>query len=110
MEGESRFGAFVVVQRFASQAVAAAAGCEVVERSAQAVATEEPFERLAGATSVLPLACDGESGQLRLDQSGGLERLFVAASRRGLAPVSSEVPGQPELVSVEPAFVAEPPQ
>ena len=53
---------------------------------------------------------DGERSQLGFDQRRGLERLFVAGSRRGLTLAASEVPGEAELAFVEPTLVAEPPE
>ena len=91
MEGERRLGAFVVVQRFGSQPIAAAAGREVVERLAQPVAAEEPFERLDRPAPVLAVARDGERSQLGLDERCSVDRLLVAGTRRRLAPAASEM-------------------
>src|SRR5579871_1447276 len=110
MEGECRFGAFVVVQRFAPQTVAAAAGREVVERLAQSIAAEEPLEGLDRTAAVLGSARQREGGQLGLDESGGLEGLFVARPRRRFVPMPSEVAWKRDFVFVESALVAEPSQ
>ena len=110
VEGERRFGALVVVQIVAAESVAAAAGCEVVERPVQAVAAEEPLECPDRAGAVLSAARDREGAQLGLDERGRVERLLVAGARRGLAPAAAPVPRQPERLLVKPAFVAEPTQ
>ena len=93
-----------------SEPVAAAAGREVVERSLQAVAAQEPFEGASRADSVLGFVRAGERGQLRLDERGGVERLLVALPRCRLASAASAVPGKPASRAVEPALVAEPAQ
>src|SRR5205085_1603298 len=100
MEGDRRFGAFVVVQRLGTEPVAAAAGCEVVERSLQAVAAEEPLERLDRPASVFGSARQGEGGELGFDERCGVERLLVAFARRRFAPVTSKVSWKAELSSV----------
>ena len=103
VEGERRFRAFVVVQRVASESVAAAAGRKVVERLLQAVATEKPLERANRPCSVLGLARDAERAQLRLDESCGVDGLFVAGTRRRFASTAAAMAGETERVSVEPA-------
>ena len=106
VEGKRRLGTLVVVQRFASEPIAAAARREVVERLLQAVASQEPFERSRRPESVLGRVGDGESAQLRLDECRGVDGLLVAGARRTLASAASAVTRKPERVSVEPAFIA----
>src|SRR4051794_30390676 len=108
MERQCRFGTFVVVQRFVSQPVAAAAGREVVERLAEPVTAEEPFERLDRAAPVLAVARDGERGQLGLDERSGVDRLLVAGARRKFAPAPAVMPRKLESISVEAALIAKP--
>ena len=95
MEGERRFGAFVHVDRFGAEPVAAAAGREVVERLLQAVASEEPLERARRSDAVLGLVRDCERGELGLDEPCRIERLLVAVTRCGLASAPPAVALQP---------------
>ena len=81
VERERRLGALVAVQVVDAEAVAAAAGREVVQRPVEAVPPEEPVERRAGADGVLRVAAGGERGQLGLDERAGVERLLVAVAR-----------------------------
>ena len=53
MERKCRLGTFVAVDVLVAEPVAAAPGCEVVERAAQVVAAEEPVEREPRADTVL---------------------------------------------------------
>ena len=95
VHGECRFGALVVVGRLLAQPVAAPSGREVVERPVEAVAAEEPVERLLRALGVLQVAGDGERGQLGGDEGGGVERLLVTSSRSRFGPLAAEMTGQP---------------
>ena len=111
MERERRLGALVAVQRLAAEAVAAAAGREVVERQVEAVASEKPLERAPRANAVLGLVRDGERHELRLDEGGSVERLLVAVTGGGLARGGvRRDPGRRRKSSCEAALVAEPPQ
>src|SRR5581483_1033799 len=110
MESERGFGALIVVQRVATEPVAAAAGCEVVQRPLQPVAAEEPFECADRAGAVLGLTRDGEGAQLGLDERGRIERLLVAHARRRLASPTATVTREPECLRVEAALVAQPAQ
>ena len=85
MKGERRLRTLVGVQILLAEAVAATAGREVVQRSIEPVAAEEPIEGALGAGAVLGLAGDDERRELRLDQGRCIERLLVAASRSGVA-------------------------
>ena len=105
-----RLGALVAVQRLAAEAVAAAAGREVVERQVQAVAPEKPLERVPRANAVLCLVRDGEGHELGLDEGGGVERLLVAVAGSRLAAAASAVTRQAKEVVLQAALVAEPPQ
>ena len=108
MERERRFGAFVLVERVAAEAVAAAAGREVVERLLQAVTAEEPLEGARRPHPVIDRSRDREGGQLRLDQRGGIERLLVAGVRHRLVPAAAAVAGEAERVVAKARLVAEP--
>ena len=99
MDRERRLGALVVVRRLLAEPVTAAAGREVVQRLVEPVAAEEPVERPLRTQTVLGVAGDGERGQLRRDEGGGVERLLVARPRgrarvrwRPRCPVSRSVP------------------
>ena len=78
MEGECGFRSLVVVRGLLAEAVAAPARGEVVERTSQAVAAEEPFERVVCPQSVVRVSGDGKGGQLRLDERRRVERLLVS--------------------------------
>src|SRR5690348_10284913 len=110
VERECRLGAFVRVQVFGAEAVAAAAGCEVVERAIKMVTTEEPLERVPGAHAVLGVAGDCEGGELGFDERCGVERLLVAGSWRRLVSPPPTMAGQAQRSVVEAALVAEPAQ
>ena len=110
MERERRLGALVAVQRLAAEAVAAAAGREVVERQVQAVASEEPLERVARANAVLGLVRDRERHELGLDERGRVERLLVAVAGGRLLAAASAVARQAQEVVLQAALVAEPAQ
>ena len=71
MEGERRLGPLVVVRRLGAEAGAAATGCEVVERSLEPVAAEEPVEGVLCPQPVLGIAGDGEGGELGERRGGG---------------------------------------
>ena len=108
VEGERRLRPLVVVRRLVPEAVAAASGGEVVQRALQLVAAEEPIERVLRPDPVLRVRCDGERGQLGLDERRGVERLLVPRTRRGLGAVAPTVAGQPEHTVREAGLVAEP--
>ena len=108
MEGKRRFGALVRVQVGLAETVAAASGCEVVERTVEPVAAEEPVERVARARPVLRLARHDERGEFGLDECGRVERLLVTLAGRGLVAVASVMTGQAKHAVVEAALVAEP--
>src|SRR5688572_24656299 len=78
MEGECGFGALVLVEVGLAQTVAAASGREVVERAVEAIATQEPIERVARAPPVFPVPRRHERRELCLDERGRVERLLVS--------------------------------
>ena len=97
MEGERRLGALVPVRRLGAEPVAAATGGEVVERSLQAVAPQEPLEGADRPATVTGIARDGVGSQFGLDESRHVERLLVTAAVRGLARSPAPVPGDADV-------------
>ena len=95
VESERRLGALVVVGGLVAEAVAAAAGREVVEGPLESVAAEEPVEGALGAQAVLGVAGDRERRELGLDERRGVERLLVARPGSRLVAVAAAVAGQP---------------
>src|SRR5207244_11685754 len=108
MEGKRRLRPLVVVGRFTAETIAAAAGCEVVERPAEPVATEKPLERVPCAPGMLGVAGDLEGGELGFDQCGGVERLLVAGAWCRVAAVAALMTGEAERAVGQPGLVAEP--
>src|SRR5205823_5245167 len=98
----------VVVGRFTAETIAAAAGCEVVERPAEPVAAEKPLERVPCARGMLGVARDVEGGELGFDQCGSVERLLVAGAWCRVAAVAAAMTGEAERAVGKPGLVAEP--
>ena len=108
MEGKRRLGALVRVQVVFAEAVAAAAGREVVERPVEPVAAQEPVERSLGAGAVLGLARDenaASSASTNADASSGCSS---PSPGRGLVAMAPLVAGKPQHAVREPALVTEP--
>src|SRR2546425_9468519 len=108
MEGERRLGTFVRIHVQLAETVAATTRRKVVERPAETVAPEEPFEGALRAGAVFGIAGDGERGELRLDEGRRVERLLVSGTRRGLAAPAPFVAGQPQEPVRKSALVTEP--
>jgi hypothetical protein len=91
-----RLGAFVLVARLFAESVAAASGCEVVERSLEAVASEEPLERMRRPNAVLCLSGERERNQLGLDEATpeGRRRGASADASWSTVAVASATDGQ----------------
>ena len=111
VEGERRLGALVCVQVLLAEAVAAAAGREVVERPVEPVAAEEPVERRAARgvpCSGSPVTANAaSSASTNADASSGCSS---PAAGRGLVAMAPQVAGQAQRAVGEPALVAEPAQ
>src|SRR6478672_7521989 len=80
VQGERRLCAFVVVGGLVAEAVATAAGCEVVEGALEPVTAEEPVEGALGSQAVVGVAGGRERCQFGFDERRGVERLLIAAA------------------------------
>src|SRR6185295_16647128 len=58
--------------------------------------------------TVVRIAGDRECRELRLYERAGIDWLFVAGSRGGLAAAAPKMPGQPQRSFAETRFAAEP--
>ena len=110
MKGERRFGTLVGVDVVASEPVAAAAGREVVQGPVEPVPPEKPVECAVCPGAVLGISRYQVGSELRFDNRGCVERLFVAGAGRGSVPVPAQMTGKAQDAVRQPALVAEPVQ
>ena len=109
MEGEGGLGALVFVDTILMEAVAAAAGAGVVEREAEVIAAEEPFEGAFGLASPHGIPGEAEGLLAGADHGLGFDGLLIKVGTcavlfvEAVAADGAEVTGLGALDGDEPA-------